>query len=60
MSVEAQEADEALDIDLVFTKANLRVFVPHDNDLVVISVVIAERKVHHVLVDQGSSADVMF
>ena len=53
MSVEAQEADDALDADL-------RDVVPHDNDLVVISVVTAGRKVHHVLMDQGSSADVMF
>jgi len=44
----------------VFTKANLRNVVPHDNDPVVISVVIARRRVHQVLVDQGSSADVMF
>ena len=34
--------------------------VPHDNDPVVISVVTAGRKVHRVLVDQGSSVDVMF
>ena len=34
--------------------------VPHDNDPVVISVVTAGRKVHRVLVDQGSSANVMF
>jgi len=60
MSVEAQEADEALDVDLIFTKADLRDFVPHYNDPVVISVVTAGRKVHRVLVDQGSSADVMF
>ncbi|XP_068504607.1 uncharacterized protein [Phaseolus vulgaris] len=60
MSVEAQEADDALDVDLVFTKADLRDVVPHDNDLVVISVVTVGRKVHRVLVDQGSSADVMF
>ena len=33
---------------------------PHDNDPVVISVVTVGRKVHRVLVDQGSSADVMF
>ena len=47
MSVEAQEAD-------------LRDVVSHDNDPVVISVVTAGRKVHRVLVDQGSSTDVMF
>ena len=34
--------------------------VPHDNDPVVISVVTAGRKVHRVLINQGSSADVMF
>ena len=60
MSVEAQEADDALDVDHVFTKADLRDVVPHDNDPVVISVVTAGRKEHHVLVDQGSSTDVMF
>ena len=57
MSVEAQEADQALDVDLVFTKADLRDVVPHDNDPVVISVVTVGRKVHRVLVDQGSSAN---
>jgi len=60
MPVEAQEADEALDVDLVFTKADLRDVVPNDNDMVVISVVTAGRRVHRVLVDQGSSADIMF
>ena len=51
MTVEAQEAYQALDVDLVFTKADLRDVVPHDNDPVVILVVIAGRKVHCVLVD---------
>jgi len=60
MSIEAQEADEAFDVDLVFTKADLRDVVPHDNDQVVISVVTTGRRVHRILVDQGSSADVMF
>jgi len=60
MMIEAQEEDQALDVDLVFTKADLRDVVPHDNDLVVISVVTAGRNVHRVLVDQVSSADVMF
>jgi len=46
-----QEAFQALDIDLVFTKVNLRDVVPHENDPVVISVVTTERKVHRVLVD---------
>jgi len=51
MSVEAQKADQALDVDLVFTKADLRDVDPHDNDPMVISVVTAGRKVHR---HQGS------
>jgi len=60
MSVEAKRTDDAFDVDLVFTKVDLQDVVPHDNDPVVISVVTAGRKVHQVLVDQGSSVDVMF
>ena len=52
--------DEVLDVDLAFTKADLRDVIPHDNDPVVVSIVTAGRKVHIVLVNQGSSADVMF
>jgi len=59
MSVKAQEASGP-GVDLVFTKADLRDVVPHDNDPMLISVVIAGRKVHRVLVDQGSLIDVMF
>jgi len=55
MTVEAQEADQSLDVDLVFIKADLRDVVPHDNDPVVISIVTTGRKVHCVLVDKGSS-----
>ena len=44
----------------MFTRTDLQDVVPHDNDPVVISVITAGRKVHRVLVDQGSSADVMF
>ena len=46
--------------DIVFTRGDLRDVVSHDNDPMVISVVTAGRKVHRVLVDQGSSPDVMF
>jgi len=53
MSVEAQKEDQAFDVDIVFTKAE-------DNDPVVISIVIVGRKVHRVLVNQGSSTDVIF
>ena len=60
MSVEAQVVDDVLDVDLAFTKVDLRDVIPHDNDPVVIFVVTAGRKVHRVLVDQGSSANVMF
>ena len=60
MSGEAQRTNDAFDVDLVFTKADLENVIPHDNDLVVISAVTTGRKVHRVLVDQGSSADVMF
>ncbi|XP_068475004.1 uncharacterized protein [Phaseolus vulgaris] len=52
--------DDSWESDLVFTRADLRDVVPHDNDPVVISIVTAGRKVHRVLVDQGSFADVMF
>jgi len=60
MTVEMQEVDQAPDIDLIFTKVDLRDVVPHDNDPVVVSVVTMGRKVHRVLVEQGSSADVTF
>ena len=52
--------DDPWESDPVFTRVDLRDVVPHDNDPVVISVVTAGRRVHRVLVDQGSSADVMF
>ena len=60
MRVEAQKSDETSEPDLVFTKTDLKDVVPHDNDPVVISMVTVGKKVHHVLVDQGSSTDVMF
>ncbi|XP_068503752.1 uncharacterized protein [Phaseolus vulgaris] len=59
-SVAEEFPDDPWESDLVFARADLRDVVPHDNDPVVISVVTAGRKVHRVLVDQGSSADVMF
>jgi len=59
-SVAEGESVDQWESDLVFARADLRDFVPHDNDPVVISVVTVGRKVHSVLVDQGSSADVMF
>jgi len=59
-SVAEEFLDDPWESDLVFTRADLRDVVPHNNDPVVISVVTAGRKVRRVLVDQGSSADVMF
>jgi len=56
MAVEVQEADQTPDVDLVFTKADRQDVVPHDNDPVVISVVTTGKRVHRVLVDQGSLA----
>jgi len=53
-------SDDQWESNLVFTRADLRDVVPHDNDPVVISAVTAGRKEHRVLVDQGNSADVMF
>ena len=52
--------DQPADLDLCFTHTDLRDVVPHDNDPLVISVVTTGRRVHQVLVDKGSSADVMF
>jgi len=59
-SVVEEGSNDQWESDLLFTRADLRDVVPHDNDPVVISVVTVGRKVHRVLVDQGSSADVMF
>ena len=59
-SVAEEFPDDPWESDLVFTRADLRDVVPHDNDPVVISIVTTGRKVHRVLVDQGSFVDVMF
>jgi len=59
-SIEERISGDPWESDLLFTRVDLRDIVSHDNDPVVISVVTAGRKVHRVLVDKGSSADVMF
>ncbi|XP_068497488.1 uncharacterized protein [Phaseolus vulgaris] len=59
MLVEAFE-DHSPDVDITFTKEDLRDVVPHDNDPIVISLITTGRMVHRALVVQGSSADVMF
>ena len=51
MAVEVQEVDQTLDVNLVFTKADRQDVKPHENYPMVISVVTAGRRVHHVLVE---------
>jgi len=60
MAVDSIDEGHFPEVDITFKKADLQDVVPHDNDLVVISLITAGRRVHRVLVDQGSSADVMF
>jgi len=48
------------DPDIVFSSEDLKGVVPHEDDLIVVSVVTMGRNVHRVLVDQGSLIDVMF
>jgi len=45
---------------IVFSSEDLKGVVPHEDDPIVLSVIMMGRNVHRVLVDQGSSADVMF
>ena len=51
MAVKARDLDQSAKPDLYFTKADLREVVPHNNELVVISIVTVGRRVHRVLVD---------
>ena len=60
MTVEARRSDQPAEPDLYFTSADLGDVEPHEDDLVVISVVTVGRRVHQVLINQGNSADVMF
>jgi len=60
MTVEAWGSDQPTEPDLCFTSTDLGDVVLHEDDLVVISVVTVGRRVHRVLIDQGSSVDVMF
>jgi len=45
---------------IVFSSEDLKGVVLHEDDLIVQSVIMMGRNVHRVLIDQGSSADVMF
>jgi len=60
MSLEARRPDHPLELALCFTSSDLEDVVPHKDDPVMIFVVTVGRKVHRVLIVQGSSDDVMF
>ena len=60
IAVDSVDESHYPEVDIVLRKADLRDVIPHDNDPMVISLITAGRRVHRVLVDQGSSADVMF
>jgi len=60
MSLEAMRSDHSPEPHLCFTSSDLEDVVSHEDDPVVISVVTIGKKVHIVLIDQGSSTDVMF
>jgi len=60
MTVEARRLDHSLEPTLCSTSFDLEDVVPQKDDSVVISVVTVGRKVNRFLIDQGSSADVMF
>ncbi|XP_027916049.1 uncharacterized protein LOC114175492 [Vigna unguiculata] len=46
--------------NITFSADDTKDIVPHEDDPVVLSVIMMGRNVHRVLIDQGSSADVMF
>jgi len=50
----------ALSPTLTFSEEDMRDVFPYEDDPVVLSIVMMGRNVHRVLIDQGSSADVMF
>jgi len=60
MTVEAREPNQPVEPDLYFTKVDLRDVVPHEDNPMVIMVITVGRRLHRVLVDQGSSTNVMF
>jgi len=59
MSLDTRRPDHPPKPTPCFMNSDLEDLFPHEDDLVVIFVVIVGRKLHRVLVDQGSSADVM-
>ncbi len=59
MSLDAKRPNQSTELSLFLTNSNLEDVFPHE-DAMVISVITMGRKVHKVLVDQGSSTNVMF
>ncbi|XP_027902747.1 uncharacterized protein LOC114162932 [Vigna unguiculata] len=45
---------------IIFSSDDLKGVIPHEDDPIVLSMIMMGSNVHRVLVDQGSSADVMF
>jgi len=60
MSLDTRRPDQPLEPTLCFKSSDLEDVVPHEDNPVVIFVISVGRKVHKVLIDQGSSTDVMF
>jgi len=60
MSLDTWRPDHPPEPTLYFTSSDQEDVVPHEDDPVMASVMTVGRKVHRVLVDQGSLADVMF
>jgi len=46
--------------NIIFLTDDAKDIVPHEDDPVVLSVIMMGRNVHRVLIDQGSPANVMF
>jgi len=60
LSLEAKRPDHLPKATLCFASSDPKDVVHHENDPMVTFVVTVGRKVHKVLIDQGSLADVMF
>ena len=60
MALDTKELGNPTNLSFCFTKINLEDMFPYEDDPMVISVATIGRKVHKVLIDQGSSAHVMF
>jgi len=60
MSLDIKKFNQSSEPSLCFTSSYSKDMFPHEDDHVVISVITVGRNVHMFLIDQGSSADVMF